>query len=114
MMSVKEESWKTKAAEKRSSTFSKIPREWLLDQADLDKASKQKDLTSPFIEQYLSPEEIDIVRQDSVSIVANIRRTKYSAVQVTTAFCKTAAIAHQIMSGFNYKIMNHLNVGESI
>ncbi|KAI9781915.1 MAG: hypothetical protein M1816_002138 [Peltula sp. TS41687] len=95
-MLVKDESWKAKAAAKRLSTIAKIPKEWLLDKEDLAKASKQRDLTGPFIEQYLSAEEVEIVRQNSVSIVNNIRGGKYSALEVARAFCKTAAISHQI------------------
>lgn len=93
-----QESWEAKAAAKRSSTHAKIPKEWLLDQEDLAKAAKQRDLTGPFIEQYLTAEEVSIIRQGSVLIINNIRNGEYSAQQVTHAFCKTAAIAHQIVS----------------
>jgi amidase len=99
-MLIKGKSWELMAAAKRSSTLAKIPKEWLLDPADLEKASRQRDLAGPFIEQYLSAEEIAIVRQDSVSIVTSIHKGEYSAVQVARAFCKVAAIAHQIVSSF--------------
>jgi predicted solute-binding protein len=99
-MLVKGKAWEIKAAAKRSSTLAKIPKEWLLDSADLEKASRQRDLTGAFIEQYLSAEEIIIVRQDSVSIVTSLHKGEYSTVQVTRAFCKAAAIAHQIVSSF--------------
>lgn len=93
--------WQAKAAAKRASVLAKIPPEWRLSEADLDRASKQRDLTGAFIEQFLTVEEIAIISQASVSLVAQIREGKYSAVQVTRAFCKTAAIAHQIVSEFD-------------
>jgi amidase len=99
-MLVKGTPWEVKSAAKRSSTLAKIPKEWLLDSADLEKASRQRDLAGPFIEQYLSAEEIVMVRQDSVSIVTSLHKGEYSAVQVTRVFCKVAAIAHQIVSSF--------------
>jgi amidase len=91
--------WEAKAAAKRRSTFAKIPEEWRLGSEDLARASRQRDLTGPFIEQFLSREDIAVIRQDSVSLVAKIARSECSAVQVVRAFCKTAAIAHQIVSG---------------
>ena len=97
-MSAKEESWEARASAKRSSTHAKIPKEWLLDGEDLAKAARQRNLTGSFIEQYLSTEEITVVRQDSVSIVTKVHTGECSAVSVARAFCKAAAIAHQIVS----------------
>jgi amidase len=91
--------WEAKAAAKRASTLAKIPPEWLLQKVELDKAAKQRDLTGRFIEQYLNEEEIGIVHEGSATLVGKIRLGNWSAVQVTRAFCKTAAIAHQIVSG---------------
>lgn len=93
------ESWRSKAAQKRASLRAAIPLEWRLDQASLDRAAKERDLTGPYIEQYLTVEEIEITNQDSISIVENIRCKKWSAVQVTRAFCKVAAIAQQLVEG---------------
>ncbi|KAL0471511.1 amidase signature domain-containing protein [Neurospora intermedia] len=88
--------WEARAAKKREDTLAKIPAEWRLSPADLDLAAKQRDLTGPFIERFLEPEVIDIVKTDSVPLVNDLRTGKRSAVEVTKAFCKTAAIAHQI------------------
>lgn len=94
-----QESWEIKAAAKRASTYAKIPKEWLLDEATLDRASKQRNLTGAFIEQLLTADEAAIIGQGSVLIVAKVRAGEYSSVQVARAFCKTAAIAQQIVSG---------------
>jgi amidase len=93
-----EEPWEAKAAAKRASTLAKIPSEWVLQEDDLEKVVKQKDLTGRFIEKYLDEQDIAIIHEGSAALVAKLRRGDWSAVQVTRAFCKTAAIAHQIVS----------------
>jgi amidase len=95
-------SWEIRAAAKTASTRAKIAPEWHLSEADLDKAGKQRDLTGPFIQQYLDDKELEIIRQDSTSIVAKIKTGEWSAKQVTLAFCKTAAVAHQIASSLDH------------
>lgn len=104
-------SWESKAAAKRSSTNAKIPQEWQLSNAELEKAAKQKDLTGSFIEQYLTPDEGFIVAQDANKLAENIRSGEWTAKTVAQAFCKSAAIAHQIVwsseSVVVCKISNH-------
>ncbi|KAK3376423.1 amidase signature domain-containing protein [Lasiosphaeria ovina] len=89
-------SWEAQAAKKRADTLAKIRPEWRLSDRDLERAREQRDLTGPFIQSFLLPDEVSIVSMESVDIVDSIRHGKLTAVQVTTAFCKTAAIAHQI------------------
>lgn len=65
---------------------------------DLELASKQRDLTGPFfIQKYPDTDTISIVTKDSVLLVQAIRNGKLTSLKVTTAFCKTAAVAHQIV-----------------
>ena len=97
-------SWEARAAEKRADTLAKIPLEWRLSPAELERASQQRDLTGPFMEGFLSPDEVAIVNMDSVSLVNAIKARELSAVKVTRSFCKTAAIAHQIVSGLAHVI----------
>lgn len=99
------DSWKAKAAAKTASTRAKIPPEWRLSEADLNKATKQKDLTGTFIEQYLEGEDLEVIRQDTTSIVAKIKAGEWSAKRVTLAFCKTASIAHQIVSSLKIRAL---------
>ena len=90
--------WEAKAAAKRASTLNKIPLEWRLSPEDLERASVQRDLTGPFIQGFLKVGDISIISMDSVPLVSALREGTLTAVQVSTAFCKTAAIAHQIVS----------------
>ncbi|TRX93444.1 hypothetical protein FHL15_005719 [Xylaria flabelliformis] len=89
-------SWEVRAAIKRADTLKKIPASWKLSHEDLAKAEKQRDLTGSFIQGFLDADEISITSKDSVQLVQEIKDGKLTAVQVTSAFCKTAAIAHQI------------------
>ncbi|MCJ1377475.1 hypothetical protein MMC17_000570 [Xylographa soralifera] len=96
-MKIEEKSWQAKAEEKVAATKSKIPLEWLLDHSDLEKASQRKQLSGEFTESFLHYEELEIIRKDSVPLVDAVRDGKYTAVQVARAYCKNAAIAHQII-----------------
>lgn len=91
------EGWKGKAAAKRAATLDKIPLEWRLNQMELDKASKQRDLTGSFIQQYLTQDEMDVTQQDATALVSKIKQGEYTARRVCVAFCKAAAIAHQMV-----------------
>ena len=91
-------SWQAKARAKVADMKSRIPTEWILNQADLEKAREQRNLTGPFIEQFLTDDEKRITEYDSVGLVERIKSGQYSAVEVVRAFCKRAAIAQQIVS----------------
>lgn len=96
-MSDVEESWQDKAAAKKAAILASIPAEWRLSAAQLMLAEGQRNITGSFIQQFLDDADIAIISLDSVPIVEAIKSRKLSAVQVTRAFCKTAAIAHQIV-----------------
>ena len=89
--------WETKAAAKRASILAQIPSEWRLTEEQLQDARKQRDLTGTFIQALLPPEHIPIICKDSVELAKDIKAGKLTAVQVTTAFCRAAGVAHQIV-----------------
>ncbi|MCJ1270630.1 hypothetical protein MMC22_010527 [Lobaria immixta] len=95
-MQVHQRSWETRAKAKVAETNSKIPNEWRLNQPSLDQAKQMKKLSGPFIESFLNDEELFIIRNDSTLLVEKVKTGEYTALQVAQAFCKTAAIAHQI------------------
>ncbi|KAL8885970.1 MAG: hypothetical protein Q9192_006559 [Flavoplaca navasiana] len=88
--------WQATAKAKVAHIHSSIPKEWRLSDMDLAKAGQQRILTGPFIEQFLTDEEKDIIRHDSIQIVGKIKSRDYTAVDVTRAYCRTAAVAQQI------------------
>ncbi|KAI9726211.1 MAG: hypothetical protein M1828_001885 [Chrysothrix sp. TS-e1954] len=88
--------WEAKAAAKRADILAKIPKEWILNSAELGKASKQRDLTGLFIEQYLSVEETAITKERATILSDKLRNGSYRSKDVVRAFCKRAALAQQM------------------
>ena len=90
--------WQIPAKAKVAKVHSKIPKQWLLSEKDLEKAKQQRNLTGTFIQQYLTDEEKKIITCHSVQLVEKIRVRDYTAVDVARAYCRTAAVAQQIVS----------------
>lgn len=90
--------WEAQAAAKRAATLAKINPRWRLAPEDLERARHQRDLTGLFIQEFLDADTVSITSMNSLPILAAIRDQKLSATEVVTAFCKTAAVAHQIVS----------------
>ncbi|KAM7189482.1 Amidase signature domain containing protein [Rhypophila sp. PSN 637] len=89
--------WEVRAERKRNGLLAKIPEEWRLRPIDLsDSVREHRDMTGRVTHNYLERREIDIITKDSVALVKAIRAGHLTAVQVTKAFCKAAAVAHQM------------------
>ncbi len=87
------------AQEKRESVNALIPKSWLLT-SPLPPAKEQKDVTGKYIQQFLSPREVQITETDAVGIVKNTTSGTWKAREVTEAFCHRAALAHQMVRDF--------------
>jgi amidase len=88
--------WKSLANEKRDSVNALIPKPWLLPNT-LPPTSDKRDVTSKYIQQFLSPKEIEITETDAVGIVENTTTGTWKAREVAEAFCHRAALAHQMV-----------------
>lgn len=91
--------WKQLALSKRVATFNKIPKNWLL---PIEQASQYSEtnpisvLDVPRSCSILTEKELDITENhDATDLVALMAKGELSSVEVTTAFCKRASIAHQ-------------------
>lgn len=91
--------WKQLALSKRVSTFNKIPKDWLL---PIEQASQYTEtnpisvLDVPGSSGILTQKELGITEDhDATDLVALMAKGELSSVEVVTAFCKRAAIAHQ-------------------
>jgi len=89
--------WQERGLKKRESTLAKIPAEWRLPEP-IPSAEAQKDVTGPYVQQFLSAQEIEITESDAVKITENTTTGKWTATEVVTAFCHRAALAHQLVS----------------
>ncbi|KAG0651309.1 Acetamidase [Hyphodiscus hymeniophilus] len=77
--------WRALAKEKRDSVNALIPKSWILS-TPLPSASEQRDVTSKYIQQFLSPREIEITETDAVGIVESTTSGKWKAREVAEAF----------------------------
>ncbi|KAJ5125854.1 hypothetical protein N7448_005167 [Penicillium atrosanguineum] len=89
--------WSAQGEAKRQSILNAIPEIWRL-KGPIPTAVEQRDVTGPYIQQFLSNREIEITESDAVDITAETTSGRWSAVEVTKAFCHRAAIAHQLVS----------------
>lgn len=87
--------WKTRAAAKRASQAESIPKEWRLPESTEVPKDAYKFLKTSTL---LTPEELEITETvDANILLRKLALGKISAVAVTTAFCKRAALAHQLI-----------------
>ncbi|KAI0888021.1 amidase [Annulohypoxylon maeteangense] len=91
-------SWKELQAAKYAERDSRIPAEWKLKEEDFP-PEDTVDLR-PFVSSggILSPAELAITSEeyDATSLAAAIAEGKFTALEVVTAFCKRAAVGHQL------------------
>jgi amidase len=89
--------WQDAAKAKVASTFEKIPSEWRLSDKELHEASKKRRIAGNFILSFLTEDERRIVTTPAEELVPQLATRLCTAIAVVKAFCKTAAIAHQIV-----------------
>ncbi|RVX73688.1 hypothetical protein B0A52_02578 [Exophiala mesophila] len=92
--------WKEAVAEKRAEVGKQLPQEWRLSKDILDTISPTADtnvLDVPSKCGILTAKELEITEKyDAVDLVAKLASKELSSYDVTLAFCKRAAIAHQV------------------
>ncbi|KAI0169006.1 amidase [Hypoxylon sp. FL1284] len=90
--------WQELSAAKEVERNARIPEEWKL-KADMIPPEDAVDLR-PFVDScgILSPAELAITgdEYDATSLAAAIAAGKFTSVEVVTAFCKRAAVGHQL------------------
>ncbi|CAL1695906.1 unnamed protein product [Somion occarium] len=86
--------WQDVVAEKRRRQKAAIPNEWLIPPIEQGRTNV---LDIPISCGLLSPQEAEITTTSDVYLLlGKLARGEWSAVDVTTAFCKRAVIAHQL------------------
>ena len=93
-MATETSTWQHQAKTKLDAINGSIPEEWRL--SSIPSIEEQKDVTGPFIRNFLSTEEIEITETDAVDIVEKTSLGIWSAEEVTIAFCHRASLAHQL------------------
>lgn len=85
--------WSGRVEDKRSRLRSAIPSEWHLAAAPTEDSV----MAYPETCGILTADELAITATSAVDLVEQMATGKQTAVAVTTAFCKRAAIAHQLV-----------------
>jgi len=92
------QTWEEKAEQKRISLYNLIPQEWRLSESIIKNPPKNLTII-PSQCGILSKLDLEITEINDIEELAyRIAQGKYSAVQVTEAYCKRAAIAHQLVN----------------
>lgn len=86
-------SWEKTAADKKARITASIPKEWLLK----EKPTEDSVMGYPKKSGIMTAEEIAITESTAVDLVAQMAAGNLTSVAVTTAFCKRAALAHQLV-----------------
>ncbi|GAB1317295.1 amidase [Madurella fahalii] len=94
--SISARSWREVVAAKLSLDHAKIPEQWRLDDHVIARARSRKQIAGPFIERLLDPQTRRITSFDVPDLVAGMANGSLTAVQVVSAYCKRAAVAHQL------------------
>lgn len=98
----KPESWETIAAERQKAVIDSIPSEWRLPQ----KITASNVRHIPRECGLLTARQLEITEKTASELVVDLAARKLTSVEVTTAFCARAAIAHQLvncLTGFYYE-----------
>ncbi|KAJ4327857.1 hypothetical protein N0V84_001667 [Fusarium piperis] len=94
--------WKALIREKRAYRDSKIPEEWRLPKKITDQVRRDNPISAfDLLDQtnLLTKREREITDDyDATHLVAQLASGALSSLEVTTAFCKRAAIAHQLIN----------------
>lgn len=86
--------WKEIAVAEKGRVDNSIPQEWRVSIAENEPNFE----TLPRSSKILKDFEIEITESSAESLVRELATGKLTSVAVTTAFCKRAALAHQLVS----------------
>lgn len=95
-MTVVDAAWKALGEAKRQAVLDLIPEKWRI-KDPIPPATEVRDVTGSYIQQFLSPREIEITETDALGIAQQTTSGNWTAVEVAEAFCHRAALAHQLV-----------------
>jgi amidase len=97
--------WESLATKKRSDLEASIPPEWRIKTHPADGSV----MSFPRTSGHLALEELVITEYSATELVQKLATGKLTSVAVTRAFCKRAALAHQLVSRVPYEVMRNKN-----
>jgi amidase len=103
--------YKTISREKLAANAAKIPKEWLLSSKHVENFNANSSLNVLDIPRtcgILTAKEIDITENyDATALLEKMASKQFSSYDVVLAFCKRAAIAHQLV---RYGLFSFTNI----
>lgn len=92
--------WQEIAETRRQEIAIAIPEEWKID-VDKSRVNDKSDISvlqyaEKCLDSILTHVELEITKVPTIQLIKKIRSGEWSSLQVTIAFCKRAAIAHQL------------------
>ena len=89
--------WEDIGKQARAKLLESIPPEWRLPEDKLPPADQANVLDVPFNSGLFTEHEILITTSSATHIVQAIASGEWKSIEVTRAFCKRAAVAHQLV-----------------
>jgi amidase len=89
--------WEDIGKQARARLDESIPSEWRVPKDKLPSADQASVLDTPADSGLFSEDELSITTSSATHIVQKIASGEWTAVDVTRAFCKRAAVAHQLV-----------------
>jgi amidase len=89
--------WEDIGKQARERLLESIPSEWRLSEDKLPPADQANVLDFPYESGLFTEHELSITTSTATHIVQTIASGEWKAVDVTRAFCKRAAVAHQLV-----------------
>lgn len=91
-------SWKDIAAAKRAEVRASIPTQWIKESLKDDMKQAEYCNTCDYLDTIVPASELAVTKLTMLDLQEKISTGQLTAVQVTTAFCHRAALAHQILN----------------
>ncbi len=95
MIAKLEKPWQEISAEECAALQASIPKAWLL--KDPPPASRLNVMNVPYESGIMTPEELELTEKDATELLELLHSGKLKSYDLTRAFCKRAAIAHQLV-----------------
>jgi amidase len=89
--------WESIASAKRLAIYSEIPQKWRLSRSVIRKCRTQKCIAGVVIEKLLDQKSRRTTALDTEKLLGRISSGALTAEDVTRAFCKRTAYAHQLV-----------------
>lgn len=90
--------WKAIAAQKQAQRSSKIPAEWIIPDGSLPSPDEIFVQDFPHKSGFFTERELQLTESTASEVVARIAAGEWTATEVTTAVCKRAAVAQQLIN----------------